>query len=86
MTHAGFLGGGRRVRAPGIPPTEGFPPNPSYFISRSIVVYETTQIAKSLPSSAAANVKIQFKLPVRLGYIAVEMHKQLPLVLQTEIA
>jgi len=31
---AGFKGG-QGARAPGLPPTEGLPPNPSYFICRS---------------------------------------------------
>jgi len=32
---AGFKGGGQGTEAPGLPLTEGLPPNPSYFISRS---------------------------------------------------
>ena len=35
LCRAGFKGGGQGARAPGLPPTEGLPPNPSYFICRS---------------------------------------------------
>ena len=31
LTRAGFKGGGQGARAPGPPPTEGPPPNPSYY-------------------------------------------------------
>jgi len=34
MFRAGFKGA-QGARAPGLPPTEGLPPNPSYFICRS---------------------------------------------------
>jgi len=36
LARAGFKGGGQGARAPGPPPREGPPPNPSYFISGSI--------------------------------------------------
>jgi len=51
---------------------------PIYKVSR-IVIGSKCAVMRST-SQLVANVKIQFKLPVRLGYIAVEMHKQLPLV------